>query len=316
MPTPTLPETFADAFTVPSTGGMGIATYRLLEGPVGGRDTAPALIWAHANGFNAGCYLPLLRRLSAHFQVFAYDARGHGASSRPPDDLEHDYAMVRFAEDLSAIAARVRWMIGDGVPLHFASHSLGGLAAVLLEAELDEAPFDSLTLFEPPIYPPKGHVEWSGAVAHSSIFVRWAAKRQCRFPNREALRDEVQNIITYRRFSDEMMAAYLDAAVEPDADSGEGLVLRCPGRIEAAIYGNCPDSGIFELTAKVATRTRLFATDQDVLPELHSWAPETMRLIARNMVRAEARTMPGCLHLMVQEDPAACAAAVIDHALG
>ncbi|MDP6688053.1 MAG: alpha/beta hydrolase [Alphaproteobacteria bacterium] len=316
MPTPTLPETFADAFTVPSTGGLDIAVYRVLNRPDGGKEPAPALIWAHANGFNAGCYLPLLRRLSDHFHVFAYDARGHGASSRPLDDLERDYAMVRFAEDLSAIAARVRWMIGDGVPLHFASHSLGGLAAVLLEAELDEAPFDSLTLFEPPIYPPVGHVERAAALVHSPIFVRWAAGRQGRFPDREALRDEVQNIITYRRFSDEMMAAYLDAAVEPDEDSESGLVLRCPGRIEAAIYDNCPDSGIFELTAKVATRTRLFATDQEVLPELHSWAPETMKSIAKNMVRAEARTMPGCLHLMVQENPDACAAAVIEHALG
>jgi hypothetical protein len=41
-----------------------------------------------------------------------------------------------------------------------------------------------------------------------------------------------------------------------------------------------------------------------------------MKSIAKNMVRAEARTMPGCLHLMVQENPDACAAAVIEHALG
>lgn len=304
---PTLPATFAEAFTVPSTGAMAISAYRVHAAPT----AAPALIWGHANGFNAGCYQPLLRRLSTHFQVFAYDARGHGASGRPTENLERDYAMVRFAEDLRAVTAQVRDRIGAETPLHFAAHSLGGLAAVLLEAALAEAPFDSLTLFEPPIYPPDGHAERAAALAHSPLFVRWAAGRRNHFSGHQDLRAEVGTIATFRRFADDMMAAYLAAAVESGPDGG--LVLRCPGLIESTIYANCPNSGIFEQTAKVATRTRIYATDQTVLPDLHSWAPGTMASIAANMPRAEARTMPGCLHLMVMEDPAACAAAIIDY---
>ncbi len=310
MSTPTLPATFAERFIIPSTGGMEISAYRLHARP----DDGPALIWAHANGFNAGCYQPLLDRLRGHFQIFAFDARGHGASAKPRGNMENDFAMLRFAEDLAAVAAWVRQIIGPKTALHFASHSLGGLAAVLLEAEMAEAPFDSLTLFEPPIYPPSGHEERAAALAHSPAFVRWAAGRRNNFPDHGALRAEVEKIVTYRRFADDMMAAYLAAAVESAPDGG--LALRCPGAIEAAIYANCPDSGIFEQTAKVSTRTRIYATDQTVLPDLHSWAPGTMISIAANMARAEARTMPGCLHLMVQEDPDACAAAIIDHALG
>jgi pimeloyl-ACP methyl ester carboxylesterase len=310
MRTPSLPSDFAEAFTVPSAGAVEISVYRILNKPASG----PALIWGHANGFNAGCYRPFLRRLSAHFQLFAYDARGHGGSDSPTENLEHDYAMLRFAEDLRAVTAQVRHQIGPAEQLHFASHSLGGLAAVLLEAALAEAPFDSLTLFEPPIYPPEGHEERAAALRHAPNFIRWAAGRRNHFPDPGALRAEVDKIITYRRFDDAMMAAYLAAAVEPGPQGG--LVLRCAGQIESAIYANCPDSGIFEQTAKVATRSRIYATDQTVLPELHSWAPGTMASIAANMVKAEARTMPGCLHLMVQEDPDACAAAVIDHALG
>ncbi len=307
---PTLPPDFAEAFTVASTDGLEIAAYRVLNRTEG----APALIFGHANGFNAGCYRPFLERLSAHFQVFAFDARGHGASPSPQDNMAQDYALIRFAEDLSALVAQVRDMIGPGVPLHYASHSLGGLAVILLEADLGQAPFECLTLFEPPIYPPKGHHERAAAEAHSPIFVAWAARRRNRFPDRAAFRGEVETITTYRRFADEMMAAYLDAAVEPDPDGG--LVLRCPGAVESVIYGQTPESGLFEISAKVATRTRIYATDQDALPELHSWTPDTMAAIAENMINGEARTMPGCLHLMVQEDPAACAAAVVDHALG
>jgi len=100
-----------------------------------------------------------------------------------------------------------------------------------------------------------------------------------------------------------------------ESDSNGGLNLRCPGIIESAIYANCPDSGIFEQTASVTTRARIFATDQNVLPELHSWAPGTMASIAENMADGEARIMPNCLHLMAQEDPDACAQAIIEHAL-
>jgi len=330
MASPTLPASFAEGFTVSSTKGMAISAYRVLsatgadEGPadepddrsVDGVDdeAAPALIFAHANGFNAGCYLPLLQRLSVHFQVFAYDARGHGASPSPGDDIENDYAMIRFAEDLGAVTDAVRLMIGTARPLHFASHSLGGLAAILLEAALGRAPFHSLTLFEPPIYPPDGHPERAAALAHAPNFIRWAARRRNHFPDRAALGEETQKIITYRRFAPDMKAAYLEAAVE--ANPNGGFSLRCPGDIESAIYGNCPDSGIFEMTAKVATPARIYATDQSVLADLHSWAPGTMASIAANMPRGEARTMPGCLHLMAQEDPDACAAAIVDHALG
>ena len=66
---------------------------------------------------------------------------------------------------------------------------------------------------------------------------------------------------------------------------------------------------------KVTTRARIYYTDQSVLVNLHSWAPNTMVSIAENMVNGEARTMPGCLHLMVQEKPGACAAAILDHTL-
>lgn len=325
MDHPTLPPVFADAFAVPSSGGFAIATYRLLDAPDApdapdrGPAGTPALLFAHANGFNAGCYQPFLARLAGHFQVFAYDARGHGASPSPLDDIIGDYAMLRFAEDLAAIVDHVRGIIGPDVPLHFASHSLGGLAAVLLAAEMGREPFASLTMFEPPIHPPEGHPERAAIMIHSPKFVAWAARRRNQFPDRAALRDEVENIMTYRRFTDEMMAAYLDAAVAP-AGAGApgadgGLELRCPGPVESAIYSNCPDSGIFEMTKKVTTRARIYASDQAVQPELHSWAPATMASIAETMANGECRTMPGCLHLMIQEDPDACAAAVVDHAL-
>ena len=41
----------------------------------------PVLHWAHANGFNGRTYDPLLSPLAAQFDVYAWDARGHGLST-------------------------------------------------------------------------------------------------------------------------------------------------------------------------------------------------------------------------------------------
>lgn len=43
-------------------------------------DSKPKLHWAHATGFNAKTYTPLLRDLLPHFDVHTWDMRGHGES--------------------------------------------------------------------------------------------------------------------------------------------------------------------------------------------------------------------------------------------
>ncbi|MDP6343546.1 MAG: alpha/beta fold hydrolase [Alphaproteobacteria bacterium] len=305
---PSLPPEFAEARPIAAAGGVTVVGYRLR----GASPAAPALLWGHANGFSAGCYRPLLDRLSQHFQVFAFDARGHGAADKPRGDLAADYTMRRFAEDLASVADWARQCIGPAPALHYASHSLGGNAVLMLEGELGLSPFASLTLFEPPAYPPPGHEEREAGLTVAAAFPRWADRRRQRFPDREALRAEAEGIVTYRRFAPEMMAAYLEAALEPA--EGGGFVLRCPGDIEAAVYRNCPNGGAFQAAAGVATRTRIYVSDPAAV-DGHLWTPVTMRDIAASMAHGECRTMPGCLHLMAQEDPAACAAAIVDHAL-
>src|SRR5579872_5375819 len=64
------------------------------------RNTRPALHFAHANGFNAETYVSLLQPLSAHFQIFASDLRGHGFTTLPATPgLSHDWSV--FGRDLA-----------------------------------------------------------------------------------------------------------------------------------------------------------------------------------------------------------------------
>jgi pimeloyl-ACP methyl ester carboxylesterase len=253
----------------------------------------------------------VLARLARRFRVFAFDARGQGASEKPDGEPSHEFAMDRLAEDLRYIVAAVRERIGPDCPLHYASHSMGGNAALLLEGRFGEAPFETLTLFEPPIHPPKGHAAYDPAWTSSPILAKWSSRRRDRFPDRETLRQEAQKIVTFGRFTPEMMDAYVAAAAyETDDDD---LRLFCPGRVEAAFYTHCPPAGVFDAAGRVKTPTWMYSSDPAAVDAGHVWAPPVIRDVAATMDNAEYRIMPGCRHLMVQEDPEGCVAQVIAH---
>ena len=84
-------------------------TTRLLELPERGVSlrlldwggSGPLALLAHANGFCAGVWDPVALHLRRRFRVIAFDARGHGDSSKPPDSA---YGWSTFAEDLIALA--------------------------------------------------------------------------------------------------------------------------------------------------------------------------------------------------------------------
>ena len=312
LPSDPVPAEFAEAFSVATPSGLSVRAYAWRETPAA--DAAPALLWGHANGFNAGCYVPFLSQLAEHFHVFAFDARGHGASDAPLEDLDRHYVMDHFATDLNAVADVVRTRLGDVRPLHFASHSLGGVAALLLDGRFGVRPFASMTMFEPPVYPPASHRFISRARKAAPLFVAWAARRQNRFADRAALKAEAEKIVTYANFTPRMMDAYIAAAAY---DTGEGdIELYCHGLAESTVYRNNPPSGVFLSGAKARTRTLIFSSDPDLVDAGHVWAPPVLADLAQRMPNGEYRPMPGCGHLMVQENPDACVAAILEHALG
>lgn len=311
LPNDPVPAELAQAFSVATPSGLAVRAYAWRETPAG---AAPALLWGHANGFNAGCYVPFLSRLAGHFQVFAFDARGHGASDAPLEDFDRHYVMDNFATDLNAVVEAVRHKLGDERPLHYASHSLGGVAALLLDGRFGVRPFASMTLFEPPVYPPASHRFIERARKTPPLFAAWAARRQTRFADRAALRAAAAKIVTYANFTPEMLAAYIAAAAYDTAEGG--IELFCPGLAEAAVYRNNPPSQVFLAAVKAQTRTLIFSSDPALVDAGHVWAPPVLADLAQQMPDAHYRAMPGCGHLMVQENPGACVAAILEHALG
>lgn len=100
---------------------------RMIESPTGARlhveefgpPDAPALIFVHGWGLDAGIWREARLALSSRYRVIAYDLAGLGKSKGPPDGC---YTLERFADDLLAVvkdvAPRRAVLIG---------HSIGGM---------------------------------------------------------------------------------------------------------------------------------------------------------------------------------------------
>lgn len=285
--------------------------YELVEAP----DEAPAALFAHANGFNAGCYAPFLEALSGRLKLFAYDARGHGASALLSPETPGAYDLDRFAEDQAAVVEAVRGRIGAG-ELHFVAHSFGGLAAVVSAGRFGMNPWRTMTLFEPPIYPPPGHEHREVAEADLPTFVAWAKRRQERWSSPQEYRAAMARHPAFGSVSPEMFEVYAEAALTPD--EGGGYVLRCPGEVEALVYAGCPASEAFDVLADVPAPTLVLGSD----PALRrgrgffNWPAEVTRDVAEALPRGSHRTMTGLGHLMVLEDPEICADVALGHIFG
>ncbi|HSO95398.1 MAG TPA: alpha/beta hydrolase [Acidimicrobiia bacterium] len=86
-----------------------------------GGDGEPLLL-LHPNGFGAGLFDPLARRLTDRFHPIGVDLRGHGGTDVPPDTGD-GYAFWRLAGDVAAVLDHLgvdRWValgesLGGGV---------------------------------------------------------------------------------------------------------------------------------------------------------------------------------------------------------
>ncbi len=98
-----------------------------------GDPTHPPVVLVHGGGQTRHSWAGTARALADRgWYAVAYDQRGHGGSGRPADK---DYRAVRFAEDLVEVATQVRLLTGSAPVVVGAS--LGGLAGLLAEGELD-----------------------------------------------------------------------------------------------------------------------------------------------------------------------------------
>jgi len=194
----------------------------------------PLVLMHHANGFCAGTLGLVAEGLVPRFHVIGMDARGHGRSSKPegPDA----YRWHHFAEDYRAVARALAAEYGGRVTIAL-GHSFGGTTA-LGAAAREPRLFERLVLVDPVIPPPPDLFAADPTRAERiATMVERAQKRRSSWPSRAAARAHFAE----RSLFEHWLPAALDLYVEHGlAASGDGVVLLCPGAVEAAVFANGP----------------------------------------------------------------------------
>jgi len=125
--------------TLDSTAGVKLALHDL-----GG--SGPALLLAHATGFNGRVYEGLAHYLQ-DLRVWAPDLRGHGDSTAPEDGI---FAWEGLADDVGRVVDELE----DELPILAFGHSMGAAVCLLTEVRRPGT-FQAIYAYEPIVPPPE-----------------------------------------------------------------------------------------------------------------------------------------------------------------
>lgn len=190
------------------------------------------VLFCHAAGFHGRIWDRVIAHLPGR-HCYAFDARGHGGSSKPCPP----YAW----RDLGADAAAVAGWLGLSGALGV-GHSLGGHVVTLAAALCPEA-FAGLLLIDPVIQSKDRYIgPWNGS--------EFAAKRSNRWASPEEMFDSFVSRPPFDIWDRGVLRDYCQYGLTP---AGEGYVLACPPEIEASIYqaSTVPESNIFPEIATI-----------------------------------------------------------------
>ncbi|HVW32883.1 MAG TPA: alpha/beta hydrolase [Acidimicrobiia bacterium] len=194
----------------------------------GGAPGARPLVLLHPNGFCAGFFDPLARRLAARgrFRPVAVDLRGHGATDKPPPPGPYHYEGM--AGDVLAVLDDFGFEEVD-----IAGNSLGGGVAVHVD-RLAPGRARRLLLGEPVVL----RIEPGQTVSTAHPMAAAALRRKVVWPSREAMIRSYGSRPPMDRLAPEALAAYVEWGTE---DRPDGRVqLACPPEVEAAIFVGSP----------------------------------------------------------------------------
>lgn len=197
----------------------------------------PLLHMLHGNGFCARMYEPMLKPLSAHFDLWLSDVQGHGDS----DVGERFLGWNRNAE-LALEALQTQGQVFKQVPHVAVGHSFGGVLTALMMASHPRH-FQRAVLLDPVLMPPAmlfglTLAELTGT-AKLAPMARQARQRRHHWASREAAFQTLHGRGTYKGWTDEALRAFVDHGMKDTPDGG--VALKCPPSREAEIFSTGPE---------------------------------------------------------------------------
>lgn len=216
------------ALSLPHDASGQVSLYHWQDTP----SERPVLHWAHANGFNGRTYEPLLTPLADKFDLYAWDARGHGRTKLRAEPREmtgwdiYGRDLIGLAEHLADKHGKKIWLGG---------HSMGGCASVIAAAQRPDL-VAGLILADPVITPRTGplarlimRVKKTGGTQLAEM----AKKRRAIWPDRDTVTKAYTGRGAFASWGEGFLDAYLEGGLEAGDD---GLHLACAPHWEAANF--------------------------------------------------------------------------------
>jgi pimeloyl-ACP methyl ester carboxylesterase len=246
----------------------------------------PAVLFLHATGFHSRCWDEVISRMPGR-RAIAYDARGHGRSSKPAPP----YHWRDFGRDAAALARalKLRGAVAVG-------HSMGGHAAALA-AKLEPEAFSELVLIDPVIWPES----WYTGVSPELEMV---ANRRNRWAHWEDMFRRFKDKKPFDRWNRKVLLDYCQFGVVPN-EGGRGFVLACPPEVEASIYshGMAPDANIYPEISRIRIPVQVIRTSRFVAQPGDFLASPTAPDVASKFPNAVDRRYPDHTHFLPMEAP-------------
>jgi pimeloyl-ACP methyl ester carboxylesterase len=205
-----------------------------------------------------------------------------------------------MVEDLDVICRAVadEWC---GKPAVGLFHSMSAQCA-MLQALAGRSPFAALVLFDPPNVPAPGHPVHEAMVGYEHKLANWARRRRAHFEDPDELAADYAGTRSGRTWTEGAPALMARAVLQPDPQGGWRLA--CPRELEASMYLQGIDLGLWPEREQIGVPTMLVGADPD------QPYPAATGLSNRALAREGGfhyRAIPGTSHLLQLEAPDACA---------
>ena len=266
-----------------------------------GNAKGPRVVMSHGNGFAMDGYHPMWKLLEARYEVVLFDLRNHGHN---PLHGPHGHSISNFVDDIDRVL--------DELPKRWGPKTtIGAFHSVSAVSNLDLAVtrgwrWDALVVFDPPLAPGDGHPLQEMALASEEKLAVWSLKRPDRFAKPEELADMLAAAKTHYRWVPGAHLGMARAVLRPDEAAGD-WVLRCPRRMESAVYACNMDTTIWPRLGDIPGPLKFVGADPE--PDNNLWPSVANRAIGEAFGHAY-ECIPDSNHLLQVERPELCVAAM------
>jgi pimeloyl-ACP methyl ester carboxylesterase len=254
----------------------------------------------HGNGLAINAYLPFWLPLAENFELIVFDQRNHGEN--PPHDVTaHDWD--HLVGDMGEIAVGINDNFGVK-PAVGVFHSMSACVA-LMSALRQESSWSALALFDPPLFPPPGHLLKSIELAEMKDLAGRARRRAESFLSTEQFAAQLTRVSA---FSSWVPGAHQLFAESTLRQSDEAWILRTPRELEALIYESNTDASAWQRIGSLRCPLLLIGADPS---HRHATTPAAICEAIHRECGTDYVTIPDATHFLQIEKPAACREALL-----